>query len=93
MFTRWVRQVLGVFLIISSAAMTLIVRFGGQMADRFQSRWLVMIGLFVQLSVMLAFAHLSDTISTWVIAGFAGVLWAWSRVDAGSIAQYGYGDC
>lgn len=60
---------LGVFLIISSAAMTLIVRFGGQMSDRFQSRWLVMIGMFVQLTVMLSFAHLSDAISTWVIAG------------------------
>ena len=51
---------LGVFLIISSAAMTLIVRFGGQMSDRFQSRWLVMIGMFVQLTVMLSFAHLSE---------------------------------
>lgn len=63
---------LGVLLVISSAAMTLIVRFGGQMSDRFQSRWLVMIGLFVQLSVMGILSQLPETVSVWVIAGLLG---------------------
>jgi MFS family permease len=59
---------LGVLLVISSAAMTLIVRFGGRMSDRFSCRWLVMIGLFTQLSVMMIFSQLPETVSVWVIA-------------------------
>ena len=58
---------LGLFLVISSAAMTLIVRFGGRLSDRVQSRWLVIIGMFVQLSVMTIFSHLPETISIWFI--------------------------
>ena len=58
---------LGIFLIITSASMTLIVRFGGKLSDKVQSRWLVIIGMFVQLSVMAIFAFLPAAISLWFI--------------------------
>ena len=38
------------------------------MSDRFSCRWLVMIGLFTQLSVMMIFSQLPETVSVWVIA-------------------------
>ena len=59
---------LGVMLMINPGAMTIMVRFGGQIADRWGSRWPVVVGLAVQGSVAIIFSQLSATTSLWVTA-------------------------
>jgi EmrB/QacA subfamily drug resistance transporter len=59
---------MGLMLMINPGAMTLMVRFGGQVADRWGSRWPVVGGLVVQLTVALLFAWLPATTSLWVVA-------------------------
>ena len=59
---------LGGFMMISSAGMTLVVRLGGRMADRWSSRWPVMIGLLMQTSVSLTLARLPEHVSIWSVA-------------------------
>ena len=49
---------LGGLLMIGAGTMALVVRLAGGMADRWSSRWLVVAGLAVQMSVMLIFSRL-----------------------------------
>ena len=58
---------LGLMLMINPGAMALIVRFGGQIADRWGSRWPVLAGLLVQISVMVLLAQLSATSPIWIL--------------------------
>lgn len=50
--------------------MMFMVRFEGQMADRWSSRWLVMIGFIAQITAMLLFSQVPATASLWMIGSF-----------------------
>ncbi|MDA0711961.1 MAG: MFS transporter [bacterium] len=63
-------KVLGMMLMINSGAMSLIVRFGGGLADRWASRRPTVIGLAVQFLVMTLFSHFTGETGLLVI-GFA----------------------
>lgn len=52
---------IGVTLLTHSGAGAITVRLGGQLADRWGSRWLVVFGASVQMGVMAHFALLSGT--------------------------------
>ena len=56
---------IGIMAMINPGAMSLIVRFGGQVADRWGSRWPVVTGLTVQAMVILILSQLPDTASIW----------------------------
>ena len=56
---------LGVMLMIMPGAMTLMVRFGGQIADRYGSRWPITIGFTVQIFTLIAFSQLPATAPLW----------------------------
>lgn len=58
---------IGGITMFNAGAMALIVRFGGQAADRWGSRWPAVIGLSVQVSVMVIFAMLPATAPVWVL--------------------------
>jgi EmrB/QacA subfamily drug resistance transporter len=58
---------IGIMAMINPGAMSLIVRFGGQAADRWGSRWPVVIGLTIQALVILIFSQLPDTAPMWGI--------------------------
>lgn len=85
----------GVVLMIHAGAMLVTMRVGGQLADRWNSRWPVSIGLTVQLSTMIGFALLPDTAVAWVVTTIiiihglgAGLsLAALHRASMGQIAQ------
>ncbi|MDA0746771.1 MAG: MFS transporter [bacterium] len=64
---------LGGMLMINAGAMALIVRFGGGMSDRWSSRWLVIIGLVVQASVLVAFSWLPENITLLAIIALLAV--------------------
>jgi len=59
---------LGTMTMISAGSMALIVRVGGQVADRWGSRWPTVLGIGGQGAVMVAFALLPATTSLWTIA-------------------------
>ena len=59
---------LGGFLIISSGAMTLMVRFGGHISDRSGSVWPATIGLAAQGIVILILSRLPASAPTWTVA-------------------------
>jgi MFS family permease len=59
---------LGTMTMVSAGSMALIVRFGGQMADRWGSRWPTVLGIGGQGLVMVAFALLPASTSLWTIA-------------------------
>ncbi|MCB0124694.1 MAG: MFS transporter [Caldilineaceae bacterium] len=59
---------LGTITMISAGSMALIVRFGGQVADRWGSRWPTVLGIGGQGTVMVIFAFLPPTTPLWVIA-------------------------
>ena len=61
---------IGVVMTIHAGALLLTMRLGGQLADRWGSRWPVMIGSSVQVGVMIYFAWLPGVVS-WgmVVAG------------------------
>lgn len=61
---------MGFMLVIMPGSMMLMVRFGGQMADRWGSRWPVMIGFIAQLTTMLLFSQVPASASLWVIGSF-----------------------
>lgn len=61
---------LGLMTMISAGAMALIVRFGGQAADRWGSRWPTVLGIGGMGMVMLALALLPTAASLWTIAAF-----------------------
>lgn len=58
----------GGMLMVSPGAMALMVRFGGQTADRWGSRVPVLIGLSVQVAVMALFSLLPSAAPLWLIA-------------------------
>ena len=58
---------LGGMLMIGAGAMTLIVRVAGALSDSRSSRWLVVVGLLVQMGVMLAFWQLPADASLWSV--------------------------
>ena len=86
---------IGLLAMISPGTMTLMVRFGGSIADRWGSRWPAIIGLSVQGSTMVIFYLLSDSASIWAIiltlayyglgAGF--VLAALHRAALGNVSD------
>lgn len=58
---------LGGMLMIGAGAMSLVVRLAGGLADRWSSRWLVVIGLAMQMAVMLILSRMSENVSLmWV---------------------------
>jgi len=59
---------IGIMAMVNPGAMSLMVRFGGQLADRWGSRWPVIVGLAVQGFVMLVLSRLHDTAPLWSIA-------------------------
>jgi len=59
---------LGTITMVSAGSMALIVRFGGQMADRWGSRWPTVLGIGGMGAVMVIFAFLPQSASLWVIA-------------------------
>ena len=59
---------LGGFLLISSGAMTLIVRFGGRVADRSGSFWPATIGLGALGIVILILSQLPESAPIWTVA-------------------------
>jgi EmrB/QacA subfamily drug resistance transporter len=65
---RFSAAYIGGMLMINPGMMALIVRFGGQLADRWGSRWPVVVGLGVQASVMVIFSQLPGTAPIWVMA-------------------------
>ena len=58
----------GVMLVINPGAMALMVRRGGQFADRWGSRFPVLIGMGVQVSVVIILYFLPAAAPIWVIA-------------------------
>lgn len=61
---------MGFMLMIMPGAMMFMVRFGGQLADRFGSRRPVMIGFTAQLSVMLLFSQVPANAPLWLVGTF-----------------------
>ncbi len=58
---------LGTITMVSAGSMALIVRWGGQLADRWGSRWPTVLGIGGQGTVMAIFALLPATIPIWGI--------------------------
>ena len=58
---------MGFMLMIMPGAMMFMVRFGGQMADRWGSRRPVMMGFVAQIVTMLLFSQVSATASLWTV--------------------------
>ena len=69
----------GVMLVINPGAMALMVRSGGQIADRWGSRLPVLVGLGVQVSVVIMLFSLPATAPIWVL----GVILAYHGLGAG----------
>ncbi len=59
---------IGIMLMINPGAMALMVRFGGQTADRWGSRWPVVIGFLAQMAVTVTLFRLAAGVSLWWIA-------------------------
>jgi MFS family permease len=59
---------LGGMLMIGAGSMAVVVRVAGALADRWSSRWLVVIGLLGQTGVMLSLWHIEATASLWSVA-------------------------
>lgn len=86
---------IGGITMFNAGAMALIVRLGGQAADRWGSRWPTIIGLSVQISVMVIFALLPATAPVYLIAlvlayyglGAGFVLAALHRVAMADMAE------
>lgn len=58
---------LGGMLMIGAGSMAVVVRIAGGLADRWSSRWLVVMGLLGQTSVLLAFSQLPASATLWHI--------------------------
>jgi EmrB/QacA subfamily drug resistance transporter len=86
---------IGGITMFNAGAMVLIVRFGGQAADHWGSRWPTVIGLSVQVSVMVILALLPINTPSWLIAlvmvyyglGAGLVLAALHRAAMGHVAD------
>lgn len=63
---------IGTMFMIHSGGLLITIRLGGQLADRWGSRWLVIWGLLLQVSVMLYLGNLPAAAPIWmVMAGLA----------------------
>lgn len=60
---------LGLMLMINPGSMSLMVRFGGMISDRWGSRWPVICGLTGQIVVAASLSRLPATVSLWPIVG------------------------
>ncbi|MEM7030668.1 MAG: MFS transporter [Chloroflexota bacterium] len=61
---------IGILLMVGSGAFMITLRFGGILADRWGSRWPVVIGSSVQLLTVLYFANLPETVPlSFLVAG------------------------
>lgn len=58
---------LGGMLMIGAGSMAVVVRVAGALADRWSSRWLVVIGLLGQTGVMLSLWHIEAGASLWSV--------------------------
>ncbi len=58
---------MGFMLMINPAAMSLMVRYGGQIADRWGSRWPLLIGFTTQMLILVVLFLLPDDASLWSI--------------------------
>jgi EmrB/QacA subfamily drug resistance transporter len=58
----------GIILTVHAGALVLILRVGGQLADRWGSRWPVVVSLSIQASAMAYFAHLPATTALGLVA-------------------------
>jgi EmrB/QacA subfamily drug resistance transporter len=63
---------IGIITTLNSVALLLTIRLGGQFADRWNSRWPVLIGASVQMGVAMYFAWLPEAVPLGLIA--AGLL-------------------
>jgi MFS family permease len=63
---------IGIITTLNSVALLFTIRLGGQLADRWSSRWPVVIGASVQMSVVVYFAWLPEAVPLGLIA--AGLL-------------------
>ena len=58
---------LGGMLMIGAGSMAVVVRLAGSLADRWSSRWFVVVGLLGQTGTLFAFSHLPASTSLWHI--------------------------
>ena len=58
---------LGGMLMIGAGSMAVVVRLAGSLADRWSSRWFVVIGLLGQAGTLFTFTHLPAGVSLWHI--------------------------
>ncbi len=64
---------LGVMLMINPAAMSVMVRFGGLLADRWGIRQPLLLGFSSQILVLLVLSRLSATVPLWVLGGILAI--------------------
>jgi EmrB/QacA subfamily drug resistance transporter len=57
----------GVILTVHAGALVLILRLGGQLADRWGSRWPVVVSLSIQAGAMTCLAYLPATAALWLV--------------------------
>lgn len=61
---------IGVFVTVHAIGLFLFIRIGGNLADRYSNRNLIVAGLFIQLSAMLYFALLPGNVASfWLYSG------------------------
>ncbi len=58
---------MGIMLMINPAAMSLMVRYGGQIADRWGSRWPLMVGFTAQMLVLATLFLLPEGVPLWSV--------------------------
>ncbi len=64
---------MGFMLMINPAAMSLMVRYGGQLADRWGSRWPLIAGFSIQILVLVALFLLPDAAPLWAVGCVLGL--------------------
>ena len=64
---------IGLIAMVAPGTMSLITRLGGQIADRWGSRWPTLIGLGIMGAAMATFFYLPESTSLWVVAGVTAV--------------------
>ncbi len=57
----------GIVVMVHAGALLATIQIGGQLADRWSSRWPVIVGTTVQVSIMITFALLSGTEPLWQV--------------------------
>ena len=82
---------MGVMLVINPGAMALMVRQGGQIADRWGSRMPVLIGMVAQISVVIMLFFLPATAPIWMLVLILAFHGLGAGTDAGCAAPLGHG--